>query len=134
MVSFRAVVAGLGLAALAQLPSCLAYPTANSSLGHNLYYDDELTKRADGDEKPFWLRVMPLGASITAGTNGPPGNDKNGYRKFLRDELVSQGWKVNMVGTFISGTMNDNASRSFPPYSFTQCCVCHVCSNLRTGP
>lgn len=115
MVSFRAVVAGLGLAALAQIPSCLAHPTANASLGHDPYYDDELVKRADGEEKPFWLRVMPLGASITAGTNGPPGNDKNGYRKFLRDELVSLGWKVNMVGTFISGSMNDNASLSFPP-------------------
>lgn len=122
MVSFRAVLAGLGLAAVAQFPSCLAYPTANDSLGHDLYHDDGLIRRDDGD-KDFWLRVMPLGASITAGTNGPPGNDKNGYRKFLRDELVSQGWKVNMVGTFQSGTMNDNVSLSFPLSSLGVSCA-----------
>ena len=123
MVSFRAVLAGLGLVAVAQLPSCLAYPTANASLGHDLYYDNELIKRED-EGKSFWLRVMPLGASITAGTNGPPGNDRNGYRKLLRDELVSQGWKVNMVGTFQSGTMNDKVSGAFRPCSLSHYHVC----------
>ena len=37
----------------------------------------------------FFLRVMPLGASITAGQGS---KDNNGYRKFLRDALRADGW------------------------------------------
>lgn len=50
--------------------------------------------------KPFLLRIMPLGASITAGegTNPP-----NGYRKPLRDKLRWRGWPVNMVGSRLDG-------------------------------
>ncbi|KFX87900.1 hypothetical protein V490_07963 [Pseudogymnoascus sp. VKM F-3557] len=52
---------------------------------------------------------MPLGASITAGEHEPSDDlDKNGYRKYLRDKLRFEGWKVNMVGNFNRGNMNDN--------------------------
>lgn len=43
-----------------------------------------------------WLRIMPLGASITQGTGSTP---EDGYRKPLRDHLRSLGYKVNMVGS-----------------------------------
>jgi hypothetical protein len=56
------------------------------------------------DTKPFYLRVMPLGASITAGYLS---SDNNGYRKWLREELRYQGWPVNMVGSLQIGTMRD---------------------------
>jgi len=64
-----------------------------------------LSTRADD----FYLRVMPLGASITRGDPADPDDpEKNGYRKFLRDRLRFDGWKVNMVGSVSSwGTMND---------------------------
>lgn len=56
----------------------------------------------------FYLRIMPLGASITKGDPAAPGTNGNGYRKSLRDRLRFDGWQVNMVGTQESGTMEDN--------------------------
>ena len=61
----------------------------------------------------FFLRIMPLGASITAGDHSPPGDDSgNGYRKHLRDKLRADGWEVNMVGRYQRGTMRDRVSTS----------------------
>lgn len=88
--------------------------TYAAPLGHN---DAELSQsnsktllspRADD----FYLRVMPLGASITRGQPADPNDlERNGYRKFLRDRLRFDGWKVNMVGSVSSfGTMNDRVS------------------------
>ncbi|KAJ5971226.1 uncharacterized protein N7479_001144 [Penicillium vulpinum] len=57
------------------------------------------------DTKPFPLRILPLGASITMGYKS---KDGNGYRKWLREQLRYVGWKVDMVGTLKSGTMHDN--------------------------
>lgn len=70
----------------------------------SLYVNDErendLSTRAD----KFWLRVMPLGASITQGIQS---TDGNGYRKHIRDQLRFAGWNVNMVGSKRDGNMND---------------------------
>jgi hypothetical protein len=55
----------------------------------------------------FYIRLMPLGASITVGLHS---TDLNGYRKHLRDHLTSAGWPVNMVGTEHGGNMTDNVS------------------------
>lgn len=63
-------------------------------------------RRADGDTD-FFLRIMPLGASVTQGVQS---TDGNGYRKWLRSELRYQGWKVNMVGSLATGSMADKAS------------------------
>ncbi|KAL2820826.1 SGNH hydrolase-type esterase domain-containing protein [Aspergillus cavernicola] len=51
------------------------------------------------------LRILALGASVTWGIHSSTGN---GYRKFLREQLVSQGWEVNMVGSKRNGDMKDN--------------------------
>jgi hypothetical protein len=59
------------------------------------------------DHKPFKLKVWPLGASITWGQHSQSGN---GYRRPLRDELVSDGWDVDMVGTKHNGNMTDDVS------------------------
>lgn len=68
----------------------------------------------DGDDEPdiasraaqdFYLRLMPLGASITQGVQS---SDGNGFRKLLRQQLRWKGWKVNMVGTKQNGNMVDN--------------------------
>ncbi|KAJ0332941.1 hypothetical protein COL5a_001669 [Colletotrichum fioriniae] len=44
----------------------------------------------------LYLRILPLGASITRGV---PSSDNNGYRKALREQLRFEGWEVNMVGS-----------------------------------
>ena len=91
---------------------------ARPSSDHNPFYNEThpvalghpaLERRA-GD---FWLRIMPLGASITAGDLEPPGdNSGNGYRKYVRDALREAGWRVNMVGSYAKGNMTDRV-RSF---------------------
>ncbi|KAH8697956.1 SGNH hydrolase-type esterase domain-containing protein [Talaromyces proteolyticus] len=55
--------------------------------------------------KPFALRTMPLGASITWGYKSPDGN---GYREQLRNNMTAAGWEVNMVGSMHHGTMQDD--------------------------
>lgn len=62
----------------------------------------------------FYLRIMSLGASITKGQPAHPNDpNKNGYRKFLRDKLRSEGWQVNMVGSVSDwGNMNDRVSHA----------------------
>jgi hypothetical protein len=55
----------------------------------------------------FYLRVMPLGASITQGVRS---SDGNGYRKLLRQQLRWKGWEVNMVGSKQDGNMADKVS------------------------
>ncbi|PLB54069.1 SGNH hydrolase [Aspergillus steynii IBT 23096] len=57
------------------------------------------------DVKPFILRIMPLGASITVGYKS---SDGNGYRKWLRQQLRYSGWQVDMVGSLSNGSMHDN--------------------------
>jgi hypothetical protein len=66
---------------------------------------EDSTGLATRDAKDFYLRIMPLGASITEGVES---SDQNGYRKLLRQQLRWKGWKVNMVGTKNDGTMSDN--------------------------
>ncbi|KAK3318801.1 SGNH hydrolase-type esterase domain-containing protein [Apodospora peruviana] len=60
------------------------------------------------------LRIMPLGASITYGVGSTLGN---GYRRFLRLQLVQQDkLSVNMVGETKRGSMADNEVEGFPGY------------------
>ncbi|KAK2765017.1 hypothetical protein FQN54_008716 [Arachnomyces sp. PD_36] len=59
------------------------------------------SKRAED----FYLRILPLGASITWGLKS---ETNNGYRKPLRDQLRWVGWNVNMVGSKHNGEMNDD--------------------------
>lgn len=108
MLSFRPIAAVLGALLLSQQP-CLALPTeyagAHTEVSPN--YEHGLHSRAE--PKDFFLRILPLGASIINGKLGVD-DEKNGFRKLIRDELRFQGWDVNMVGNIQSGSMNDNAS------------------------
>ncbi|GAP85893.1 putative GDSL-like lipase acylhydrolase [Rosellinia necatrix] len=65
----------------------------------------------------MWLRIMPLGASITYGVKS---TDGNGYRKVLRDKIVAYGNDVNMVGSRRNGTMEDNDVEGWPGYIIDQ--------------
>ncbi|KAI1502583.1 hypothetical protein F5X99DRAFT_152937 [Biscogniauxia marginata] len=51
------------------------------------------------------LRIMALGASVVKGETSP---GTVGFRKPMRDELVGQGFTVNMVGSVRLGDMIDN--------------------------
>ncbi|KAK4167804.1 CE3 protein [Cladorrhinum sp. PSN259] len=67
--------------------------------------------------KDFFLRIMPLGASITQGVGS---TDNNGYRKLLRQQLRFKGWKVNMVGSKRNGPMADNDNEGHPGRVITE--------------
>ncbi|KAB8256183.1 hypothetical protein BDV32DRAFT_161282 [Aspergillus pseudonomiae] len=69
------------------------------------------------DAKPFALRIMPLGASITTGLKS---SDKNGYRIWIREQLRHAGWEVNMVGSLKSGTMRDNDNEGWSGWVIDQ--------------
>ncbi|KAK0761499.1 hypothetical protein N5P37_006451, partial [Trichoderma harzianum] len=69
-------------------------------LTHNRTLSDDDALAEPWTDKPFYLRIMPLGASITAGVGTDP---QNGYRKPLRDQLRWEGWPVNMVGSQSNG-------------------------------
>ena len=57
--------------------------------------------------KSLWaqITIMPLGDSITKGGQS---TDVNGYRRDLKDLLVSSGYNVNFVGTLQDGAFTDN--------------------------
>ncbi|KAK4177572.1 family 3 putative carbohydrate esterase [Triangularia setosa] len=67
--------------------------------------------------KDFFLRVMPLGASITEGVGS---SDGHGYRDLLRAQLHIQGWDVNMVGSKQNGRFEDNENEGHPGRTITQ--------------
>ncbi|KAF3398339.1 hypothetical protein F1880_005962 [Penicillium rolfsii] len=66
--------------------------------------------------QPQAIRIE-MGASITWGQHSQSGN---GYRKPLRDELVSDGWDVDMVGTKHNGNMTDNNVEGYPGYTIAK--------------
>ncbi|KAK9459229.1 SGNH hydrolase-type esterase domain-containing protein [Lipomyces oligophaga] len=59
------------------------------------------------------LRLMPLGGSITYGVGSSAGN---GYREFLRDLLIRQGYNINLVGSRKSGSMSNNDNEGWRGY------------------
>lgn len=94
--------------------ACLIWLTLVSA-SPTVSYDNPVSSDSDSDvsalqtrdTKPFPLRILPLGASITKGYKS---KDGNGYRKWLRQQLRYAGWEVDMIGTMKSGTMRDNVS------------------------
>lgn len=103
-------LAVVGLLA-APLPFVNAAPSGyNSTLERSdaEAFAEEFNLKPRADAGDFYLRIMPLGASITEGIPKAPGDDEgNGYRKHIRDYLRMIGWKVNMVGNRQAGTMAD---------------------------
>ena len=67
------------------------YPALIDGTGGGNASEDtsRLTPRA---AKDFYLRIMPLGASIVQGISS---SDGNGFRKLLRQQLRWKGWKVS---------------------------------------
>ncbi|KAI0179224.1 carbohydrate esterase family 3 protein [Hypoxylon sp. FL1284] len=63
------------------------------------------------------LRIMALGASIVKGETSP---GYLGFRKPMRDELVKQGFKVNMVGSVRLGDFVDNDVEAYGGKKITE--------------
>jgi len=63
------------------------------------------------------LRLMPLGGSITYGQGSSHGN---GYRQALRELLVADGHRVQMVGSRTAGTMTDNCNEGWRGFTVKQ--------------
>ncbi|KAH7242763.1 SGNH hydrolase-type esterase domain-containing protein [Fusarium tricinctum] len=63
------------------------------------------------------LRLMPLGGSVTYGVRS---SDGNGYRKFLQDMLLAQGYQVRLVGSRKSGSMENNDNEGWRGYRLDQ--------------
>ncbi|KAF5671674.1 carbohydrate esterase family 3 [Fusarium heterosporum] len=101
---------GLGISALYLLQGVAAFPLDfNDTLYDDLPLQEySLDKRANAGD--FYLRIMPVGASIVKGW--PIHNELdptgNGFRKYVRDQLRYDGWDVNMVGGKNHGSMADN--------------------------
>ncbi|KAL5593057.1 hypothetical protein FOBRF1_012159 [Fusarium oxysporum] len=63
------------------------------------------------------LRLMPLGGSVTYGVGS---SDGNGYRKFLQDLLLANGYEVCMVGSRKAGSMHNNENEGWRGYRLDQ--------------
>lgn len=88
------------------------YNSTDSDLTPDVGVEQGLTpglgRRAAQD---FYLRLMPLGASIVEGARS---TDGNGFRRWIREQLRWKGWKVNMVGSRQTGEMKDRVSSVWP--------------------
>ncbi|KFY47243.1 hypothetical protein V494_00086 [Pseudogymnoascus sp. VKM F-4513 (FW-928)] len=101
------------------LRSIAAYPHDRTRSSSSLSTPDfqDLEKTLSIRAGSFYLRILPLGASITW---GQASTDNNGYRKGLRDQLRFDGWNVNMVGSRVNGDMNDADVEGWPSYRVEQ--------------
>ncbi|KAK4903718.1 Glucan endo-1,3-alpha-glucosidase agn1 [Elasticomyces elasticus] len=94
-------------------PTNLTIPAShNASLPGNATFISKrslLRKR----QSPPVMRIMALGASITAGVHSKP---EDGYRKHIRNWLRQAGFPVNMVGSQSnpSGSMANGAHEGYP--------------------
>ncbi|KAM0323888.1 hypothetical protein ACHAQA_008469 [Verticillium albo-atrum] len=116
-LGLAALKVGLVIVGISQEASAVPLGVNETSYHDLPYYSaplgfgrqDGLLKRAD--PRDFYLRIMPVGASIVRGDPLAPDDvnkEGNGFRKALRDKLRFDGWKVNMVGSFAVGKMADN--------------------------
>jgi hypothetical protein len=69
---------------------------------------DSRYQLANGQKaSPEWLRILPLGASITKGAKSTP---EDGYRKSVREHMKNLGHNVNMVGSQYVNLLPDSHS------------------------
>ncbi|RYP66789.1 hypothetical protein DL770_008740 [Monosporascus sp. CRB-9-2] len=73
--------------------------------------DDTLEARSFANG--LFLRIMPLGASITHGVGSSTGN---GYRAYLRDRIEANGNAVQYVGSHPNGDMRNPENEGWPGF------------------
>lgn len=113
MVQYTTAFARCG-AALAILNCAAPLAAAYSDNLKDLLHARQSNDTEKPDERDFFLRIMNIGDATAIGdpetTDDDVTEDGNGYRKYLRDHLRSEGWQVNMVGSQSGGDMDDNVS------------------------
>lgn len=72
---------------------------------------------ADAAAAKVPLRMMPLGASLTAGYLS---TGHNGFRQDLRNMLTSDGFSIDMVGSRKEGTMQDNDNEGWSGFRIAE--------------
>ncbi|WPG98710.1 Hypothetical protein R9X50_00150400 [Acrodontium crateriforme] len=82
---------------------------ASAATISSLYKAQILTNRSINNG--MTLKIMPFGASITAGQDS---TNRNGYRLKLQQLLEDDGIKVSLVGTFTGGDMPNGAFEAKP--------------------
>ncbi|KAL4878476.1 SGNH hydrolase-type esterase domain-containing protein [Aspergillus karnatakaensis] len=97
------------------LSVCLFILSWQSALGRAIDLDILDLLKSDAGSVP--LRILSLGASIVWGEHS---SDGNGFRKPLRDQLTSNGWSVDMVGSRKNGNMQDNDVEATPGNTIDQ--------------
>lgn len=107
---------------LAGLAVVLASPTPGQHQQQRQLSYSASFHLADQPAKPFPLRILPLGASLTCGFHSPQGN---GYREYLRAQLRHAAWTVNYVGSLENGTMRNRVRvvLSLGPEFITSLCT-----------
>ncbi|WYZ43081.1 hypothetical protein EsH8_VI_000780 [Colletotrichum jinshuiense] len=81
------------------------------------------------------LRLMPIGGSVTYGQGSSHGN---GYRGYLRQMLIADGYKPEMVGSRKAGVMQENWCEGWRGFRIDQIdqkaqrCVPGILPNLFT--
>ncbi|KAI4175392.1 MAG: hypothetical protein LQ348_006177 [Seirophora lacunosa] len=86
-----------------------ASSNAQSTVVQDLNVDPDPSIVQDDITQGIGLRILPLGASIIAGTSS---SDGNGFRRYLQQELA--GSKMQFVGSLRSGSMSDNYHEGHP--------------------
>ncbi|CAG8902788.1 unnamed protein product [Penicillium egyptiacum] len=76
------------------------------------YHEASRTDRARSH-----LRIMPLGGSVTYGSES---TDGNGYRRILQELLMSDGHMVEMVGSRKAGSMENNDNEGWRGFRIDQ--------------
>ena len=88
---------------------CLGFIGSITSHSKVIYFYLHITKNKliKLAVKSLWaqITIMPLGDSITRGSQS---TGVNGYRRELKDLLVSSGYDVNFVGSLRDGAFVDN--------------------------
>jgi hypothetical protein len=78
-------------------PSFEGIATTYPALANGTDYlgdSEDASGLAKRDAKDFYLRILPLGASITQGVRS---SDENGYRKLLRQQLRWKGRRTMVI-------------------------------------
>ena len=88
----------------------------SASSTHNLSSWSKPGRVSSLETKPS-LYLMPLGGSVTYGVGSSHGN---GYRQFLREMLLADGYRVLFVGSRRSGSMSNGENEGWRGYRLDQ--------------
>ena len=93
------------LVRISDVSNPLIYDTSDKSFTLNIVSETEQINQNAQISTPT-IKLMPLGDSITWGTN-PDNSNSSGYRRSLYLQLINAGYNVNFVGSLNGGLPDD---------------------------